>query len=192
MESTPNTDDAKALLSAWQGGDESARNKLFDLLYGELRQISAALIRAESNNSLSTGDLVNEAALRLIKINQIDWVDKNHFLALSAQAMRRVLIDHSRKKNADKRYHEKVTLVTKFEGGEFKIDADILESSLIRLAVIDPDKANIVELRYFGGMSLQEIAEVTGDSESTIKRQWRAARAWLLNAIKETQNERRY
>ena len=183
---------AKALLKAWQAGDIVARDRLFDLLYSELRQISAALIRNENNNSLSTGDLVNEAVLRLIHINQVDWADKTHFLALSARAMRRVLIDHARKKNADKRYHQKVTLVTKVEGGISRIDASVLESALIRLAAIDPEKANIVELRYFGGMSIDDISSVTGTSESTVKRQWRAARAWLLDAIKDANNEQRY
>lgn len=187
-----NESDAKALLKAWQDGDLSARDYLFDLLYTELRQISAALIRNENNSSLSTGDLVNEAVLRLIQINKIDWADKTHFLALSARAMRRVLIDHARKKNSDKRFHQKVTLVTRVEGGISRIDASILESALIRLAAIDPEKANVVELRYFGGMSLADIASLSGTSESTVKRQWRAARAWLLDAIKETNDEQRY
>ncbi len=182
--------DSKALLQAWRSGDTDARDQLFALLYSELRQVSAALLRAESNNSLSTGDLVNEATLRLIRLDQIDWVDKSHFLALSARAMRRVLIDHARKKKSDKRFHHKVTLVTRLEGVEQRLDIDLLEKALIRLAVIDADKAGIVELRYFGGMSLPEIAEVVGTSESTVKRQWRVARAWLLDAMKEGQDVR--
>ncbi|MCH9752868.1 MAG: ECF-type sigma factor [Hyphomonas sp.] len=177
--------DSRELLQAWRSGDTGARDQLFTLLYSELRQVSAALLRAESNNSLSTGDLVNEATLRLIRLDQIDWVDKSHFLALSARAMRRVLIDHARKKKSGKRHHHKVTLVTRLEGVEQRLDIDILEKALIRLAVIDADKAGIVELRYFGGMSLPEIAEVVGTSESTVKRQWRVARAWLLDAMKE-------
>ncbi|KCZ47497.1 MULTISPECIES: sigma-70 family RNA polymerase sigma factor [unclassified Hyphomonas] len=181
----PNSIDAKQLLQAWRNGDTQARDALFNLLYVELRQVSAALLRAERNNSLSTGDLVNEAVLRLIKLEQIEWTDKSHFLALSARAMRRILIDHARKKNSDKRYHHKVTLVTRVEGVSQRFDMDLLEKSLIRLGVIDPDKAEIVELRYFGGMSLQEVAEVVGASESTVKRQWRVARAWLLDAMTE-------
>ncbi len=177
--------DSRELLQAWRSGDTGARDQLFTLLYSELRQVSAALLRAESNNSLSTGDLVNEATLRLIRLDQIDWFDKSHFLALSARAMRRVLIDHARKKKSGKRHHHKVTLVTRLEGVEQRLDIDILEKALIRLAVIDADKAGIVELRYFGGMSLPEIAEVVGTSESTVKRQWRVARAWLLDAMKE-------
>jgi len=180
-----NAADSKRLLSAWRSGDTAARDDLFTLLYSELRQVSAALLRTESNSSLSTGDLVNEATLRLIRLEQIDWVDKSHFLALSARAMRRILIDHARKKKSDKRFHHKVTLVTRLEGVEQRLDIEVLEKALIRLTVIDADMANIVELRYFGGMSVEEIAEVVGTSQSTIKRQWRVARAWLLDAMKE-------
>lgn len=184
-----NTGETKALLQAWRDGDTGARDALFELLYSELRQVSAALLRAESNNSLSTGDLVNEAAIRLIRLDQIDWADKSHFFALSARAMRRVLIDHARKKKSDKRHHHKVTLVTRLEGAAQRIDMDVLEKALIRLAILDAEKAAIVELRYFGGMSLPEIAEVTGTSQSTVKRQWRVARAWLLDAMREGKDD---
>ncbi len=177
---------AKELLDAWRGGDIDARDQLFTQLYSELRLISAALIRSESNLSLSSGDLVNEAVIRLMRLDQIDWADKAHFLALAARAMRRVLIDHARKKNSDKRQHRKVTLVSKVAGkGAERLEVDQLEKALIRLAVIDPDKAEIVELRYFGGMTLEEIAEVKSTSESTVKRNWRVARAWLLDSLKE-------
>lgn len=181
----PNLVDTKQLLQAWRAGDTDARDQLFNLLYVELRQVSAALLRAESNNSLSTGDLVNEAVLRLITLEHIEWADKSHFLALSARAMRRILIDHARKKKSDKRFHHKVTLLTRIEGAAQRLDMDVLEKALIRLTVFDPGKAEIVELRYFGGMSLEEIAEVVGASESTVKRQWRVARAWLLDAMTE-------
>lgn len=179
----------KDLLDRWRSGETEARDELFQLLYSELRQVSAALLRTERNTSLSTGDLVNEAVIRLIKLNRIEWADKSHFLALSARAMRRVLIDHARMKNTDKRQHQKVTLVTRLDDGQHRMDMDVLEKSLIRLAAIDPDKASIVEQRYFGGMTLEDIAEVAGTSESSVKRQWRIARAWLLDAMKEAQNE---
>ncbi len=183
-----NTDglEAKQLLVAWRAGDMAARDRLFTLMYAELLQVSAALLRAERNSSLSTGDLVNEAVMRLVQLDQIEWADKTHFLALSARAMRRILIDNARKKHSDKRHHQKVTLVTRLAGApNGRVDFDVLEKALIRLAAIDKEKADIVELRYFGGMSHQEIAEVTGTSESTVKRGWRAARAWLLDALAE-------
>jgi RNA polymerase sigma factor (TIGR02999 family) len=178
--------DVKQLLSAWRSGDMPARDRLFTLLHGELLQVSAALLRTERNSSLATGDLVNEAVMRLVQLDQIEWTDKTHFLALSARAMRRILIDNARKKNSDKRHHHKVTLVTRLAGSPGgRVDFDVLEKALIRLAIFDKEKADIVELRYFGGMSHQEIAEVTGTSESTVKRSWRAARAWLLDALAE-------
>ena len=180
----------KTLLSAWRNGDMSARDRLFDLLYSDLRQVSAALLRNESNASLSTGDLVNEAAIRLMRLDQIEWADKAHFLALAARAMRRVLIDHARKKNSNKRQHQKVTLISRFgAAGVDRVELDVLEKSLIRLNLIDPEKVEIVEMRYFGGMTLEDIAEVKNVSLSTVKRNWRIARAWLLNALNEARSD---
>ena len=181
--------DTKRLLDAWRSGDDAARDQLFAALYSELRQVSAALLRTERNASLSTGDLVNEAVLRLIKLDRIEWTDKAHFLALSARAMRRVLIDHARKKGSNKRRHDKVTLITHLAGsGPDRIDLDTLDKALIRLAAIDAEKAEIVELRYFGNMTLEEISEVTGTSVSTVKRSWRVARAWLFEAMKSDED----
>ncbi len=181
VENPANVDE---LLLAWRSGDETARDALFELLYSELRQISAALVRREQNASLSTGDLVNEAVLRIVHMDKVDWVDKAHFLALAARAMRRVLVDHARAKKADKRFHHKVTLITQFAGpNRDRIELDTLEKALIRLKIIDADKADIVELRYFGGLSLDEIALIKKTSSSTVKRNWRIARAWLLDNL---------
>ncbi|MEM5518343.1 ECF-type sigma factor [Henriciella sp. AS95] len=180
---TATKSDCKELLKGWRAGDLDARDALFDALYSELLQVSAAMLRAERNSSLSTGDLVSEAAIRLIQLDQIEWADKSHFLALAARAMRRILIDNARRKNSDKRHHKKVTLVTRIEGQPNRLDFDVLEKSLIRLNALDSEKADIVELRYFGGLTVPEIAEVIGTSESTIKRQWRVARAWLVDAM---------
>lgn len=176
--------DPKTLFADWRAGDLAARDALFELLYSELGQISAALLRAERNASLSAGDLVNEAVIRLIQLERIDWQDKAHFLALAARAMRRVLIDHARRKNADRRRHEKVTLVTNLgRGAPQRLELDALDKALIRLAVVDQQKAEIVELRYFGGLTLDEVASVMGVSPATVKRSWRAARAWLMDAM---------
>lgn len=178
-------EEATMLLRAWRGGDLHARDRLFTLAYAELRQISAALLRAERRTSLATSDLVNEAVLRLMRMERIDWQDKAHFLALAARAMRRVLVDHARAKSSDKRQHDRVTLVTEVHGGGAeKLDLDRLDKALIRLHAIDPERAEVVELRYFGGLSLEEVAEVTGTSDSTVKRHWRVARAWLADAMK--------
>ena len=178
--------EVRTLLHQWRAGDLRARDELFDRLYSELRIVSAALLRHEGRISLSTGDLVNEASTRLVGLDSIDWQDKAHFMALAARMMRRVLIDHVRKKDADKRHHQKVTLVTGVMGGPSDtIDIQALELALIRLHAIDPQRADIVEMRYYGGLSLEEIGVVIGMSPSSVKRNWRASRAWLLNAIEE-------
>lgn len=175
---------AKILLQAWRNGDSDARDKLFNLLYLELTQISAAYLRREGGISLSTGDLVNEATLRLLPLEQINWQDKAHFLALAAQTMRRVLIEHSRKKNAHKRAHQRVTLLSNVAGDKNDVFSLChLDESLLRLQKLDKARADIVEMRYFGGLSLEEISQITGLSVSTVKRSWRVSRAWLLNEL---------
>ena len=189
MANCENTD-IKSLLSAWRGGDEAARDRLFGVLYSELRKLSAVLLRGEGRVSLSTGDLVNEAVMRLIRLERIDWQDKAHFMALSARMMRRVLIDHARKKDSGKRQHQRVTLTTQIAGEvQETIDLLNLEQALSRLQVMDAKRAEIVEMRYFGGLSLEEIAEVMQVSPSTVQRGWRAARAWLRTAMSDLPGE---
>lgn len=142
--------------------------------------MSAAILNGEGPISLTSGDLVHEAAMRLVRLDRIDWQDRAHFLAMAARMMRRVLIDRARAKQADKRYHIPITLVTDFLGhGQESIRQDLLDKVLVRLKVADPDAAQIVELRYFGNLSIEETAEVVGISPSGVKRKWRAARAWL-------------
>lgn len=178
--------DVKTLLDAWRAGDVKARDRLFDLVYHELRRLSASILKGEGHISLSTGDLVNECVIRLVGLKQIEWQDKAHFMAIVARMMRRILIDHARKKNAAKRGHQKVTLVTDMGSSVSNhIDIRHLEQALIRLQALDQERAEIVEMRYYGGLTLEEIAEVTGKSPSTIKRNWRASRAWLAKAIEE-------
>lgn len=186
-----NQSDVKTLLDAWKAGDVTARDTLIDLLYLELRKISGALLKGEGGISLTTGDLVSEAVIRLIGLKHMDWQDKAHFMAMSARTMRRVLIDHARKKGTDRRKHQKVTLVTHLMGGgRDSIDINTLETALTRLQVIDKDRAKIVEMRYYGGLSLEEIAEVMGVSTSTVQRSWRVSRAWLLKALEDERQHR--
>lgn len=180
-----NDKDAKLLLDAWRAGDVAARDQLFDRLYVQLRKISANLLRGEGPISLTTGDLVSEAVMRVVSSETIEFNDKAHFLALSARTMRRVLIDHFRKHASDKREHQKVTLVTHLMGGQESIDIRELENALMRLKAINGGRVRIVEMRYFGGMSFEEIAEVLGCSASTVKRDWRVSRAWLLETLEE-------
>ncbi len=176
---------AELLLQEWREGNVSARDQLFELLYVQLRKISANLLRGEGDISLTTGDLVNEAVMRVVSATTIDISDKAHFLALSARTMRRVLIDHARKTNANKRHHQKVTMQTHLVGAQGNVDIHHLESALLRLKVMNTSWRDIVEMRYYGGMSMEEIACVLGCSVSTVKRDWRVARAWLLDALEE-------
>lgn len=179
----------KTLLTSWRAGDIGARDQLFERLYTELRKISATLLRGEVGISLTAGDLVNEAVMRVINAEKIELNDKAHFLALSARTMRRVLIDHARKHASDKRHHQKVTLITNLGNVKESIDIQYIEKVLIRLKVINANRAKVVEMRYYGGLSFEDIAEVMGCSASTVKRDWRVSRAWLLEALEEQKME---
>lgn len=172
----------QALLVQWQDGKAGARDLLIGRLYPELSQIAAARLRGERDSSLSTGDLINDAVLRLLRIENADLADRAHFIALASRLMRNILIDHARAKRSDKRQHVKVELCTRVEG-EQRFDLAALDSALIRLGVIDPTLTELVEMRYFGGMTITDIAAVSGLSEPTVKRRWQVARAWLVDAL---------
>lgn len=170
------------LFSAWRAGDERAYDQLFAIYYPDLTRIAAGMLRRERNISLSAGDLVQESVLRLIQLRQVSYVDRAHFLALASRFMRRVLVDHIRAKQSDKRHHHRVTLTTRFERDR-PVDLGVLDQALVRLGLVDRQRAEIVEMRYFGGMSLKDIGEVLSLSEATVKRRWTTARAWLVDAM---------
>lgn len=170
------------LLRDWQEGDLGARDALIARLYPELAQIAAARLRREDNSSLSTGDLINDTILRLIQMQEIALADRTHFIALASRMMRQILIDYARSKISSKRKHAKVELVTDLHGGQ-RLDLISLDSALIRLKALDAELVELVEMRYFGGMTTADIAEVTGMSEPTVKRRWQVARAWLTDAL---------
>ncbi len=171
-----------ALFAAWRSGDDAAGARLIDLFYADLTQTAAAMLRGERSVSLSSGDLVHETVLRLIQMRRIECEDRAHFMALASRFMRRTLVDHVRAKRADKRGHHKVTLTTRMQGVG-PVDLSGLNEALLRLGSLDGQRAEIVEMRYFGGMSLGDIGEVLSLSEATVKRRWVAARAWLIDAM---------
>jgi RNA polymerase sigma factor (TIGR02999 family) len=173
---------AGRLFSAWRAGDQAALNRLIERFYGELSTTASAMLRREHHVSMASGDLVQEAVLRLIQLRQIEFEDRAHFLALAATFMRRVLVDHVRAKRRDKRQHQKVALETRFERAR-PVDLLGLDAAMVRLSLVDPERAEIVEMRYFGGMTLADIAAVLRLSEATVKRRWTAARAWLIEAM---------
>lgn len=170
------------LLRRWRDGETTARDRLITRVYPELEQIAAARLRRERHVSLSTGDLINEMVLRMIETGAATLADRAHFVALASRMMRHILVDHARSKLTAKRQHEKVELNTRVDGGR-RVDLISLESALIRLKVVDEQLMELVEMRYFGGMTVSDIAHVTGLSEPTVKRRWQVARAWLTDAL---------
>ena len=178
----PGNDEVRVLLAAWRAGDLSARDRLFEILYAELKLAAAAMLRGERNVSLSISDLVHETILKLIVLEQIDWQDRAHFMALTSVMMRRALIEHVRAKGRNKRQHQKVELKTNLPDVA-NADLEDVNAALDQLARIDRERAEIVEMRYFGGMEIADIAVVLKLSESTVKRRWQAARLWLYEAL---------
>lgn len=170
------------LILRWGEGDTSARDALIARLHPDLEQVALARLRRENNSSLSTGDLVNEAVMRLIAADPVALTGRSHVMALSSRLMRNILVDHARSRQSAKRRHEKVELTTFVEGVQ-NFDLIALNSALVRLTAIDEELAQLVEMRYFGGMSLAEVGEAIGVSEATAKRRWKVARAWLAQAL---------
>lgn len=179
--------DTTALLLCWNSGDQNARNQLMDRVYRELEQIAARHLSNESSaHRLLPHALVHEAYIRLVDMNRVDWQDRAHFMGVAATIMRQVLIDQARKRRAAKRDGGvQVTL----SGVSPKVDppsADVLmlHEALEDLAAADPDRARLVELRFFGGMTIEETAKVLGRSPATVKRQWEVARGWLYRTMR--------
>ena len=165
--------------NAWQQGDREAGDELFRAIGSELRTIAAARLRQERHSSLSTGDLVNEAIIKLFRLNVMQFQSRAHILALASRLMRQILIDEARKRNRDKHNHQAITLTTDIAQMELSVDLLSIELLLEELNGIDEQRAKLVEMRFYGGMTNAEIAEVLGVSEPTVKRRWAATRAWL-------------
>lgn len=176
-------DDVTTLLLRVKVGDRSAESDLMPLIYDELRAIAHNHMRHErQDHTLQATVLVHEAFLQLAGDSQVDWQNRAHFFALASRAMRRILIDYARAARAEKRpgAHEKVELESALMfTQEQKIDVLALNEALERLATFDPRQSQVVEMRFFAGLSFEEIAEVLSVSERTAKRDWTMARAWL-------------
>lgn len=177
--------DVTGLLRAWSGGDERAGEKLIPMVYGELRRRAARQLRRERDATLHTTGLVHEAYLRLVGQRRVSWQSRGQFFLVAAEAMRRVLVDRARARRAAKRAPAcRVTLGEDVAVAEPRdLDVLALDWALEELGSFDPGKARVVELRFFGGLSLEETAEAIGVSPSTVTRQWRLARAWLFRRL---------
>ncbi len=188
MMMTVRAEDLTGLLIEWREGDPSALEKLTPLVYDELRRIAHRYMQRERNgHTLQTTALVNEAYLRLAGQQKIQWQSRAHFFAVSAQVMRHILIDHARRRHYAKRGGEasQVQLEdTAAMSQQRAAELVALDDALDELANLDPRKARVVELRYFGGLSLEETAEVLEISVMTVRRDWRAAKAWLFRRMK--------
>jgi RNA polymerase sigma factor (TIGR02999 family) len=189
------TADITVLLRAWRGGDQSAFDRLTPLVYGELRRLAYKFMQQERRDQiLQATALVNEAYLRLVDIRAVDWQDRAHFMAVAAQTMRRVLVDAARARAAEKRGGN----MDRAAHGASGVDLDdipapetdravevcTLDELLDALARIDPRRAKVIELRFFGGLTVEETAEFLNISPQSDMRDWRLARAWLTRELR--------
>jgi RNA polymerase sigma factor (TIGR02999 family) len=181
MSSSP--DNVTQLLAEYRRGDRGALDRLLPLLYGELRKIAAHYLRGErEGHTLQPTALVHEAYLRLVDQQNIHWQNRAHFCSIAARVMRHVLVDHARGRGAGKRGGgaARVTLGDEIAAAlEREVDVVALDDALSALEAYDSGKSRVVELRYFGGLTIEEAAEVLGVSPATVKREWTVARAWL-------------
>jgi RNA polymerase sigma-70 factor (ECF subfamily) len=174
--------DVTQLLSRWNAKDSDDQRKLLDLLYPELKRIADHRMRKERpDHTLQATALVNEFVVRLCTVTQQPWQSRLHFLAVASRAMRRILVDHARAHNSEKRGGLDCKVPLEENIAEARHFHDILEIHhlLERLSTEDPRMASVVELRYFGGLSNSDVAEALGIAERTVKRDWQVARAWL-------------
>lgn len=185
----PPTHELTQLLNAWSEGDRAALDKLTPLIYEELRRMAHRYMNRErKGHTLQTTALVNEAYLRLFDRENVHWQNRTHFFAIAAQLMRRILVDHARGQASQKRggKAQKVSLEeAALISQERASEVIALDEALKGLALIDPQQSRIVELRFFGGLSVDEAAEVLSVSPATIKREWGSAKLWLLREIKK-------
>jgi RNA polymerase sigma-70 factor (ECF subfamily) len=175
------------LLAQLRAGERDAESKLIPLVYAELRRLAAHYLRGErADHTLQPTALVHEAYIRLTGLHEVDWQSRSHFFATAATVMRRILVDHARAQNANKREgcRDAISLEEALVVSPARsLQLIALDDALDRLAKLDVRRSKIVELRFFGGLSEEETGEVLGVSARTVKRDWRVAKAWLYNEV---------
>ncbi len=178
--------EVSALLRAWSEGDRSALGKLTPIVYKELHRLAGQYMRRErAGHSLQTTALVNEAYMRLVDYKRMQWQNRAHFFAVSAQVMRRILVEHARRRNLKRGgdvKHVSLDETAVMDGGR-GTDLVALDDALNALERMDPRKVQVVEMRFFGGLSVDETAEVLKISAITVMRDWSTAKAWLFRAL---------
>lgn len=184
---TEATPEITGLLRAWAGGDDGALDQLTPIVYGELRRIARRYLRRQTPGSIQTTELVHEAYLKLAGVSGLPWQDRAHFFAVAAQMMRRILVDTARAQFAAKRQAGtfRITFSEGLPAAAPDRESSIvdLDEALEALAKVDARKAKVVELRFFGGLSVEEAAEVLQVSPQTVLRDWRLAKPWLAREI---------
>lgn len=176
------------VLRRWSAGDEQAREELIERVYDELKALARARLGMErADHTLQPTALVHEAWLKLIRGEQVDWQDRAHFIAVSARVMRQILVDSGRRKRAAKRNDDQppTLFVPTVQSEDERVDILDLDEALLRLEALDESQARLVELRYFGGLTIPEAAAAMSVSVATANRNWRAARTWLYMALAE-------
>jgi RNA polymerase sigma factor (TIGR02999 family) len=173
------------LLNRWQTGDQEALDHLIPQVYDELRRLAQSQLSRNKKNSIQCTELVSEAYLRLVNVDSVDWKNRSHFFSIAAKTMRRVLVEQFRKKNAVKRGNNQTLLTYKDDpnSNSRDIQLDSLEEALIQLEKLDPRQAEIVTMRFFGGLNNEEIANVLSISAKTVQRDWAVARLWLFKEL---------
>jgi RNA polymerase sigma factor (TIGR02999 family) len=183
----PTPGDVTRLLLEWKRGDATALDRLLPLIYAELRRIASRRLRHERpGHTLQPTALVHEAYLKLVQATELEWRDRAHFFAVAARVMRQILVDHARARQAGKRGGalRKVSIEdVAAPAMTAEVDLLALDKALGRLAGFDPQQSRVIELRYFGGLTIEETAEVIGISPATVKREWMMARAWLRREL---------
>jgi RNA polymerase sigma factor (TIGR02999 family) len=178
--------DVTQLLVAWRQGDSNARDRLVAAVYPELRAVASRQFSGErAGHTLQPTALINEVFLKLSGVERIDWQNRVHFIRVAARLMREILVDHARRRHAAKRDGGERIDLTLVDASSDAPDIDLmhLDTALERLERIDADKGRVVELRYFGGLTIEETAEAMQLSPATVKRQWQAARIWLFDSL---------
>src|SRR5271156_6830414 len=184
--------DVSKLLLAWTGGEQSALDKLTPIVYQELHRLARRYMKGERpGHSLQATALVNEAYLRLVDYKRMQWQNRAHFFAVSAQGMRRILVEHARRQNQKRGGDvQRVALDEAVVVGDAKpADLRALDDALNALGQVDPRKAHVVEMRFFGGLSVDETAEVLKVSAVTVMRDWNTAKAWLYRELAGETND---
>lgn len=187
---TPVPGDVTKLLHAWADGDRGALDELIPQVYAELHRLARSTLRREgTNKKLQTTEVVNEAYLQLVRQRHVRWQSRAHFFGIAAQLMRRILMEQARRRKATKRGGgiEPIALdVTPLLAAQPAVDVSDLDEALQRLTLLDPRQGQLVELRFFGGLSIEEAAEVMKLSPATLKREWNSARAWLRRELADS------